>query len=440
MASISSKRVIRRYYISCSIVLICYLAVLIPCILLYNNIWSIIFGAVLYLPVKLLVRIIANKTIVYVLVKQFDAIEFQKIIQQKPFFPSLDYRINAAMFTGDYQTVVNIANLQLTKKLSLRARYIYLCILAQVYFELRDFEKLQKILTEYDNYRSKHSSKSFLRQSYSVWSYYRYFLEHNYQACKVLCKERNLGITANSLNSEFLKLRNDFFYAIACYENQEFEEAEKIFKSIISRAPKMYVSNISEKYVVAIECNSDCPFATSNIIPDSNFQIYDSKTASRIKRNRMIIIIGLIIVAITTIVSSAFGAYDKKGIKAIDAYETKLNVALQAQYDEYNLVDYFNLLHNNDVTDVFCIVEDEKDQCDIGFIVTYDDGNTFDFICAVNDIKQGGRYVVKSPTGMHSVAIDIGLKSGTDYDNKVIIAFDSSKVSIGFAYLRNTDF
>ena len=115
MASISSKVVMRQYYLRCSLILVCYLAVIFPCICLYPNVWSIMFCTALYLPVKLLIRIVANKTIACVLFTNLDAIEFQKLIQQKEFLPPLDYRINAAMFTGDYQTAVNIATSQIKK-------------------------------------------------------------------------------------------------------------------------------------------------------------------------------------------------------------------------------------------------------------------------------------------------------------------------------------
>lgn len=437
MASISSRVVMRQYYLRCSLILVCYLAVIFPCICLYSNVWSIMFCTALYLPVKLLIRIVANKTIACVLFTNLDAIEFQKIIQQKGFLPPLDYRINAAMFTGDYKTAVNIATSQIKKGNSIRAKYLYLCILAQAYFELRDFEKLQKILMEYDNYRAKHSSKSFLSQSYSVWSYYRYFLEHNYQACKILCKERNLGIRPNSWDAKLIRLKNDFFYAVACYENKEFEEAERIFKSVVSYAPKMHLSVVAEKYLAAIAQNSQCPFVATQVVPDPNFQIHNSKAINKIKRNRLIIIITSIIVVFLVIVGSVFDFFGEKENKELEAYETQLCAALLEQYQKYNLIDYFNFYYNNEITDVFAIVEDENGRCDIGFVVTSDAGGTFDFEIAVDDIEYGKSYVIDSTTGTHSVIIDVGVKSEKKYDEIIKLKLEDLETAIGFEYLGN---
>ena len=88
----------------------------------------------------------------------------------------ITYRIGAAIFTGDYQTVVNIAVSQMRKKkCSIKVKSFCLSILARAYFELRDFEKLRALLAKYEEYKEQYPSKSFLRTTDSVWRYYQYF-------------------------------------------------------------------------------------------------------------------------------------------------------------------------------------------------------------------------------------------------------------------------
>lgn len=395
----------RQYYLRCSLILVCYLAVIFPCICLYPNIWSIMFCTALYLPVKLLIRIVANKTIACVLFTNLDAIEFQKLIQQKEFLPPLDYRINAAMFTGDYQTAVNIATSQIKKASSIRVKYLYLCILAQAYFELRDLEKLKKLLMEYDNYRVKHSSKSFLSPSYSVWSYYRYFLEHNYQACKILCKERNLGIRPNSWDAKLIRLKNDFFYAVACYENSEIEEAEQIFSDIIQKAPNLYLSILSKKYIASIQGEKIC---FEEILPDSNYQFVENK---KFKIIRLIKNISLVIVVAALIVLEFI-----PGPKEISEYDKKLQTALSQQYTDFEVLDYTNVEENGVVKDVLVFVKNEIGKIDVGFIMTYDNGSSYSVKIMESNIVCG-TYVLKSFTGDHSIELLISNQYYTGENN-----------------------
>ena len=57
-----------------------YLLIVVPIIWLYPNLWSAVFCFVLFLPVKILIRITANKTFASVLFEKLDAFAFQKII------------------------------------------------------------------------------------------------------------------------------------------------------------------------------------------------------------------------------------------------------------------------------------------------------------------------------------------------------------------------
>ena len=63
----NSHDVFRRYYFRGFLILMAYLLIVVPIIWLYPNLWSAVFCFVLFLPVKILIRITANKTFASVL-------------------------------------------------------------------------------------------------------------------------------------------------------------------------------------------------------------------------------------------------------------------------------------------------------------------------------------------------------------------------------------
>ena len=345
-----SNLVFRKYYLFCSLIITGYIAIIIPIVYFKLSFWSIAISAVLYFHAKILIRTVANSTIASVLFNNLDAPQFQQIINDnKHFNPPLSYRINAAAFTGDYQTIVNIASFQMQKKrCSVREKYFYLSLLARAYFELRDFEKLKALLAKYEELKMLYPSKTFLTTPNSAWSYYRYFLEQNYESCKTVCKERNLGLKLKAWDTQIRKLQNDFYYAVACYSTGDMENAKKTFESIISDAPKIHLSEISRKYLDAIKTNSEIT-VFEEIVPEKNYQLYDSRTTKKIHRHKIITVILLIIVSSSIITSSVFDYMEKKKQEqhqeiynsALAEYETKLNNALSKHYDNAIFVKYF---------------------------------------------------------------------------------------------------
>ncbi|GEM_PF-6754825 len=394
MKSSSQKAILRQYYFKCILILICYIAIVIPCIFVYPNVWSILFCTALYFPVKLLIRIVANKTIASVLFVKLDAIGFQELIKGKFFIPPLDYRINAAMCTGDYQTTVNIATTQMRKKKSsIMGKYSYLGILALIYFELRDFEKLQILLKKYDEYKENYPSKSFLSSSNSVWSYYRYFLDKNYEACKIVCKERNLGLKPNVWYIKLRKLQNDFFYAIACYENGDFKEAKSFFENIISIAPRMDYATLSKKYLMAIEQEQPVSLFDVEVLPDTNFQIYDNKTEKRIKKSKLVKRIGIVIVVVFSVVGCFLNV---KNDSDISDFEKKLSRAVTLHYEDAIILDYFNLYKDEIFVDSLGLIV-ENNCIHLVEIVFSDNSQTVDILSIEEDLDLGEYYCLKSP-------------------------------------------
>lgn len=390
------EQAVRKYLILCTI-LGCALVLiwLISCIWVHG-LAAILLLLIMLIVSKITISIVAKKTLLSVLYVKLDAIEFQKIVNDSRFKVPLIYRISSAISSGDYQTVVNIATkFLLDKKANIKVKYYYLSVLARAYFELRDFEKLKVLLAKYEEYKTNYPSKSFLNSSKSVWSYYQYFFEQNYEACKIICKERTLGLRPNAWNARLGRLQNDFLYAIACYENTEIDEAKQVFSSIMQKAPNLYLHTISKKYIEAIQGGQ---LYFEEILPDNNYRFVGNK---KLKVVRLIRSVALVLIVV---VFAALEFIPKT--KELSEYDKKLQVALSQQYTNFEVLDYINVEENGEVKDVLVFVKNERKGIDVGFIITYDNGSSYNVKIVESNITYGS-YSLESFTGNHSVELQI---------------------------------
>lgn len=415
------KKVVRNYFLICCILGFLLISLwLIVCFKIQNDIVKIVFLLFSLLVLRFAIRITADKTILTVLFDQLEAFEFQKIINDNRFISPLTYRVNAAISTGDYQTVVNIVTTQMQKKrCSIRAKYSYLCILALTYFELRDFEKLQTLITKYDEYKVSYPSKSFLRSSNSTWNYYKYFLEQNYEACKAVCKERGLELNPKAWNTKIIKLQNDFLCAVACYENGELDEAKKFFENIIAFAPRMNHATLSQKYLVAIKQGQPISLDNVAIIPDSNYRIYDTKTEAKIRNYRLIIRVGVVIVAAFLIASSVLSSLGRRKNSDISIFDKNLSRAVIQHYEDATVLDYFNLYKDETFVDSLGLIV-ENDCIHLIEIVSIDNGQTINISLIEENIELDKYYCEKSPASNYYIGFVLSQTAIIDTDTYCI--------------------
>ena len=427
------KLALRKYYIACTILGVTLIALWITYYsFINNNLGAILFLFVELIINKFLVVIIANKSLCPILFDNLDAFEFQKIINHKNFIPPLNYRINAAIAIGDHQTLVNIATNQIRKKkCSPKVKHLCFCILENTYFELRDFEKIKIILARHQKYQEQYPSK--FRVSNSFVRYYQYFLEQNYEACKTICLERNFELNPKAWDARIRKLQNDFYYAVACYENGEMETARSSFENIVDYAPKMNVANISKKYIEAIESNQSISILENEILPDNNYQLYDKRSNSRIKRYKTIMVIGLVVLAIL----SAF-RYHQMHEKTKE-YEKDLNNALSRHYVQAEFIKYSDVKYNKQYLDALCIVK-TKQGLDLVSIVTHDKGKTSDIIILVKNIRTAESYCIKSAVSDYYFGFQLYDKKIRNDDFYCVIEFtyENTKYWLGIDYIEKT--
>lgn len=423
------ERAIQKYFKWCAVFGCLFVLLWIISCIWIRGLAAVVLLFIVLIANKVIVTGVAKKTLLSVLFDEMDAIEFQKIVNDNRFVSPVLYRISSAISAGDYQTAVNLASKCLKKKLPVGTRFFYLSLWARADFELRDYEGLKDLLDQFEELKKQYPAKKVFQAANSAWSYYRFFLDRNYDACKTICAKRDEEIKSGVRMQAFRKLQNDFLYAVACYENRETDEARKTFEDIVSFAPKMHLCAVSQKYLVAIEQNSQEPFESSHLFPDPDFPLYDPRTAVRIKCGRIIIAVCLLLM----IASSVFIVAREQEKRL---FQQKLNTALESQYDEYQIMDYFILPRNNRPAASFCIVQDSKGQCDIGFVMTNDKGKTYEFFPVIRDIQQNTRNYVISPVDQQGIIIDVSHKKSTDYDKTIMITLNNKNAYIGFSYSK----
>jgi len=290
------QQAIRKYAVSAILFGVISISVYITACIFTNNFIVFFLLFITLIVSKIFFPIMANKILLPVLLNEMDAEEFQKIVDNKRFTVSPMYQITAALSSGDYQKVVNISTKKLfDQKTSIKLKCFYLTALARAYFEVRDFEKLQIAVAKFQEYKEIYSPEQFALVDNSVWEYYQNFLKQDYKACKTICKERNSKLKSGTSKYKFRKLQNNLYYALACYENDDIDTAKNCFETITSNAPKLNIARLSAKYLNAIEQNLDIPFTTPSLVPDIDFEIFDSKTLAKLKRRKIILYIGIAI-------------------------------------------------------------------------------------------------------------------------------------------------
>lgn len=402
-----TKNVIRKYYLICFLILLLYVAIITPIIWFYNSFWSILCCALLYLPVKALVRITANETIASVLFKDLDAFAFKKIINDKRFIPPLVYRINAAITTGDYEAVINIATKQLQKKkCSVMTKHVCLSLLARSYFELRDYEKLKTLVIKHEELKKQYPKKSIFRTPNTMWSYYRYFLDKNFEACKTVCNERNLQLKPKAWDTKIRALQNDFYYAVACYENEDTDLAKESFIVISSAAPKMYLSSLANLYLEAVEhCKQPC-VRDAEVLPDVSFQTYNTNALKRKQRHKVFMEIAICIAVVLFAARTVLDYIYQKEYKEVLLYESKLNDALIEKYDKATWISHLGLTKDDRYVDSLCLANDNNSLVLVN-VTTSDGEETFEVLEIAKNIVLDSYYCVKSLASNYYIGFEV---------------------------------
>ncbi len=159
--------------------------------------------------------------------------------------------IQTAYYMGDYHRALEICEekKKITKDRSMLIQYKY--FEAICCFGLRDFENLKILCDDFEHLFIDPKNKNFKNIFCHNISYFRNFIEGNYEKCKEI---------KAVLDAMPLKRRRklpvadiNFMYALACYENKDYEEAKKVFEEVAQMSDKLYECRLAGAYLTAGE-------------------------------------------------------------------------------------------------------------------------------------------------------------------------------------------
>jgi len=228
-----------------------------------------------------IVSTVYMKNVVSVLSDEADANKYREILTGiKMAKNSLDLA-DAAYYAGDYQSAVNtFETYAKAEDAPLNVRIHCLIRLMNVYFELRDFEKMREMSDKLAQLRQLHPSNPYFQNH---TGFHRLFSDGNYEACKEICREWERSTPAEQTNNLY-KSMFCLWYAVTCYESGEKEEARATFEIILTNTPKLYWAELAKKYIEAIDSGSEVVISDHPIVPEENIQLSSVKVPTKKKR------------------------------------------------------------------------------------------------------------------------------------------------------------
>lgn len=172
-----------------------------------------------------------------------------------------DYDFN--YLTGNYDTAIRLCNdaINKTKNTAVIMQNKY--NMALCCFETDDLENLKKICDEMQYvFKNDKNAKAYKMQYGQIICYFSDYLNGDYEKCKQI-KSLTESCADKRRLTAFYKLKIQFYYAVACYKNQEYDLAIPAFNEIAISCPKLSLGRLSQKFLASIN-NGDV-----NLIPNN---------------------------------------------------------------------------------------------------------------------------------------------------------------------------
>ena len=418
-----------RYLLQCSALYAIYIILAALLLFFYPSVLSFGLCLLMNIPCKLLVTFFANKNLIPILSDELNAQKFYNTIYRKSLHPSTLYQLNAEWYIGNYKKLIALSLAGFKHSKNIQKKCIYLVYLARAYFDIRDYRKLNEAVTTFYQLQENSKQRRKLLTQYPIFEYYKAYLDGNFERCVSITQNRMERIQNKRSNGKLLWLTNQSNLAIAYYELKEFEKAKEIFLWFAKTTPNLNnFYTISAMYLEAIEKNIP-PCSTSQSDEEENVQVERDHLSLIKKANKKrTILYVLIIVLIVAFAITDFFRYSEKEQEqndynsAITEYENDLRVAITKKYGNANYIKYFNLTDETQYIDTFCLVE-HGDGLDLTSIVTYDGGESLDFIILIEDIQVPKDYSVKSAVSNNQIEFYISDEQLPTSKDKELIEF-----------------
>lgn len=124
---------------------------------------------------------------------------------------------------------------------------------AYVHFEREELDALAEVLREFNSLKRQFPKYAGVFDNYSVFDKFDAFLDEDYEYVVDVCDIDLRELTDKHQNHNLTKINVSYYRAVALYKLGRTAEAREGFAEIISFAPKMYKSRLSEKYIEKID-------------------------------------------------------------------------------------------------------------------------------------------------------------------------------------------
>jgi hypothetical protein len=338
------------------------------------------------------------KTIYYpILYQQLDLFSFKNAINEsKSIYASVSLLAKLAIYSGDYQTAINICVKELKKKQSLKNKYLYFSILSRAYFELGDIEKLNVICNKFNEFASIPTNTAKSKKVFFLMRYYECFAKRDYKACLLLCEQQ----LANKKQSNRLAVIELYFnYAIAFYKLGDAENSNQYFGLIIQEKTDLHLAALAQNYLDRLPANVVECCAVPSILPQEDFAPYTPEFISKRRKRRVfsVILLALNILLISALLVSQY-VYTIKRQEERAAYEEKLDAALAIYYEDFEKCEFFDLYKDNIYLETLSLVKTETG-LHLLTVITRDGNITFDVLMVCEDIEAERYYVEYGKSG-----------------------------------------
>ncbi|MBQ4067710.1 MAG: tetratricopeptide repeat protein [Lachnospiraceae bacterium] len=255
----NAKSIINKYRLSLIGVGVVFVIITILLLYLTDNYFVYYLSLlVAVLSIKIFGMILYNKFFNSILTTEMNLPKYIDLIETGKFVSNnLLEHLYIAYYSGDYNKAINICNIKLENKKYEKYKHFYLLMLARCYFEMGDFENLGKVNEMFKNYVATNKNGNKIKEKFIYFKFVEFYLLGEFSAAKELYEKIYLGQKKNQNKIKLNDVSVKFTYAICCYKCGDFDKATELFNDVIATAPAFRYSELSKRYLEAIENSNE---------------------------------------------------------------------------------------------------------------------------------------------------------------------------------------
>lgn len=440
MEEFNVKKYLKRYRLTLAIIFIVFLFILSSFINSTGGLIAFVVTVVIYKCILVFWR---KYKITNILLYDMDVEKYKTVIDAGKFYSKQWYeQIDIALFSGEYQLVVNMSAHKLNSKISMQQKFIYLTALGRVYFILQDIEKLAKVCDYFEQIIALEKG-GFERYNkiFPIFNFYRHYINNEFFECKQYIEDN----IAKSNLSPLQKTMLHYNLAVLLYKWGDIKNAVKEFNYVCISAPQLNLSKLSEKYLIKIA--DGLPFANEYIsISPTNDGIAEINSKMGGVQNRRILkrlAVGTIIVFLIILFSIAVPIYSiatgesyilGNGFERTMADDDVYNAASK-KYDDFEFEKAIMLYDENDeYCGVIGVCYSESYGVVAGTLAENIQKERF-FYDVVESIKVGDTFYLTNPDGKtFLVEMSKAFKNTIECDQRETILMGENAYSFAIDY------